>query len=173
MLLGIGLHAALSFMPLFWPVQDSRQSDFFGVIVAAIHGFRMPVFFVMSGFFTAMLWRRRGLRSVLWHRFRRIFLPLLLGLITVVPAVDWVVLRAVESGSRQAFQAQFPESADVNEQDPESGLRPLSIAVISDETETLELLLPMSVAALLFRRAQGIAVVGGLVRMSTGGRRSS
>ena len=77
MLLGIVLHAGLSFTPFPWPVQDERQSGFFWLLFAAIHGFRMPVFFVLSGFFTAMLWRGRGLKSLLSHRFRRVLLPLL------------------------------------------------------------------------------------------------
>jgi len=177
MLLGIALHGALSFMPMLWPVQDTRQSDAFGMIVAAIHGFRMPVFFVMSGFFTAMLWRRRGLGSVLGHRFRRVFLPLLLGLVTVVPAVDWVVGMAVESAARQRIQVRSTASDDVNRHDPQSGLTPVSIAVVSDQTETVARLLregadpgarnrdgstPLAVAALLGRtRAAGLLIRAG------------
>jgi hypothetical protein len=177
MLLGIGLHAALSFMPMLWPVQDSRQNDLFSVVVAAVHGFRMPVFFVMSGFFTAMLWRQRGLRSVLGHRFRRIFLPLLLGMVTVVPAVDLVARAAILSGSRQAPVARPADGADVNRQDPESGLTPLSLAVIADQTEEVRQLLhggaeagapngdgssPLAVAALLGRtEAAGLLIQEG------------
>ncbi len=101
MLLGVGLHGAMSFADVPWVVQDTRQNDAFGVFVAAVHGFRMPAFFVMSGFFTAMLWRQRGLVTLLRHRFRRIFLPLLLGLFTVVPAVNWISARALESPVRQ------------------------------------------------------------------------
>ena len=56
MLLGIVLHAALAFTPDVWVVQDKERHDLFGLLVEAIHGFRMPVFFLMSGFFTAMLW---------------------------------------------------------------------------------------------------------------------
>jgi fucose 4-O-acetylase-like acetyltransferase len=87
MLLGIALHGALSFAPIPWPVQDSRQSEAFHWFFAAIHGFRMPLFFLLSGFFTAMLWRQRGLGSVMWQRFRRVFLPCMAGLFTIVPAV--------------------------------------------------------------------------------------
>ena len=99
MLLGIGLHAALAFFPLFWPIQD-RAAGFDGLFdefVAAVHGFRMPLFFLLSGFFTTMLWRRRGLGALVWHRVRRIGLPLALGMITVIPAIDWVSERAFES----------------------------------------------------------------------------
>ena len=98
MLLGILLHAGLSFVPFPWPVQDERQSGFYWFLFAAIHGFRMPVFFLLSGFFTAMLWRRRGMKSMLTHRFRRVLLPFLLGLVTIVPAVNWISGRAVASG---------------------------------------------------------------------------
>ena len=97
MLLGIVLHAGLSFTPFPWAVQDERQSGFFWFLFAAIHGFRMPVFFVLSGFFTAMLWRGRGLKPVLSHRFRRVLLPFLLGLVTIIPAVNWISGWAIAS----------------------------------------------------------------------------
>lgn len=73
MLLGIGLHAALSYfeMPI-WPVQDSMKNELFGLFYLAVHGFRMPLFFLVSGFFTAMLWRKRGLNSLIKHRAKRI-----------------------------------------------------------------------------------------------------
>ena len=85
MLLGILLHGAISFMrEPFWPIQDS-QSLFWGMpegmqevgasmgmelpkqfspykffFMQLVHGFRMPLFFVASGFFAAMLWRQRA-----------------------------------------------------------------------------------------------------------------
>ena len=62
-----------------------------------MHGFRMPVFFLLSGFFTAMLWRRRGLPSLIRHRLRRVALPLALAMATVGPAMEWVVARALGS----------------------------------------------------------------------------
>ena len=75
MLLGIGLHASLAFFPSFWPVQDRNASDGGGFdwFLHAVHGFRMPVFFLLSGFFTAMLWRRRGTVALVIHRARRIW----------------------------------------------------------------------------------------------------
>ena len=85
MLLGIVLHASLSFFPSYWIVTDRRQNDGFGVVFSAIHGFRMPLFFVMSGYFSAMLLHRRGRGSLVKHRFHRVFLPLLAGMFTIVP----------------------------------------------------------------------------------------
>ena len=77
-------------MPFPWSVQDSEQHEVFGIFFVVIHGFRMPVFFVMSGFFTAMLWRRRGLGSILKQRFLRVFLPCMLGIYTICSLQDWV-----------------------------------------------------------------------------------
>jgi len=88
MLLGIVLHTALAYTPINWIVQDIHRPALFGFLTAAIHGFRMPLFFMMSGFFTAMLWRKRGLRALLIHRVRRILLPLLLGMATIVPILN-------------------------------------------------------------------------------------
>ena len=96
MLLGILLHGSLSFFDVPWPVQDTERNSALGLIFLMIHGFRMPVFFVMSGFFTAMLWRKRGLNSLVWHRFRRIFLPLALGLVTIIPVTYWTYAKATE-----------------------------------------------------------------------------
>lgn len=90
MLLGIVLHTALAFTSVNWIVRDVRPHVAFDFLTAAIHGFRMPLFFMMSGFFTAMLWRNRGLQALLYHRYRRIFLPLILGIVTIIPVMNFL-----------------------------------------------------------------------------------
>jgi fucose 4-O-acetylase-like acetyltransferase len=51
MLLGIALHAALSFMDGIWMVRDDQMSGALTLLVHAVHGFRMPLFFLLSGLF--------------------------------------------------------------------------------------------------------------------------
>lgn len=79
MWLGIVLHVAAMHMvaptPLFWHDRDS--SLLADLATAGIHSFRMPVFFVVAGFFVTMLVRQRGTGAMLKHRFRRIALPFL------------------------------------------------------------------------------------------------
>jgi hypothetical protein len=77
MLLGIGLHASLSFFPAYWPVQDSTSGfdGLFDEFFHAVHGFRVLLFFLLSGFFTTMSLRRRGLGSMLAQRAKRIAVP--------------------------------------------------------------------------------------------------
>ena len=90
MLLGIGLHSAIGFVP--FRTEDRPSGVLLDLFVLFVHGFRMPVFFLISGFFTAMLWRRRGLQALVKHRLRRILLPLAIGVFTILPAI---VLGAV------------------------------------------------------------------------------
>ena len=161
MLLGIVLHAGLSFTPFPWAVQDERQSGFFWFLFAAIHGFRMPVFFVLSGFFTAMLWRGRGLKPVLSHRFRRVLLPFLLGLVTIVPAVNWIsgwaiasgleanaakaeedtIWNAAKNGDLAAVERLLQGGADIDGTDPAFGQTPLVWAALVGQLEAVDWLL--------------------------------
>lgn len=90
MLLGIALHATLAYIGAGWVVSDERSSLALGMLVNAVHGFRMPLFFLLSGFFTAMLWRRQGVAYLASQRARRILLPLVVGCLTIVPAM-WAV----------------------------------------------------------------------------------
>ena len=102
MLLGIVLHGALAFIPGAWAVTDASvegDGEWYAILVSAIHGFRMPVFFLMSGFFTAMLWRQRGLRALVTHRARRVLLPLALAMVVVIP-LTWAAWGYAESASK-------------------------------------------------------------------------
>src|SRR6185436_12781974 len=80
MLLGLVLHAGASYVTLplgaAWPYQDRHTSLVFDVLVFTIHLFRMPAFFVMAGFFAALLHQREGARGFLVRRARRVLLPL-------------------------------------------------------------------------------------------------
>lgn len=97
LLLGILLHAAIPFVPLgFWPVQESYayttdiSENPYLYLIEAVHGFRMPVFFMISGFFALMIHDTKGLRRLVSHRLRRIGLPLLCCMFTIIPATLWL-----------------------------------------------------------------------------------
>lgn len=84
MLLGVLFHAALNYThaPVnpSWPMHDSESSAGLSVLVSLISIFRMPLFFMMAGFFFCLLQERRGLRHALADRVQRILLPLMLFL---------------------------------------------------------------------------------------------
>ena len=84
MLLGLVLHTALGYTTgspsdMELPYQDAQTSRFFDGLVSFIHIFRMPTFFVMSGFFAALLYTRRGAKPFLRHRIDRLGVPLIVG----------------------------------------------------------------------------------------------
>lgn len=105
MLLGIVLHAAISYGTLpyevAWPYKDRHTSPLCDVFVVVVHQFRMPLFFVMSGFFTAMLRDRRGVRGMLRNRASRLALPFAVAWIVLFPLVRWGFLFAVSRSSYQ------------------------------------------------------------------------
>ncbi len=77
MLLGVVLHTANIYREGGgWLVADPQQSWVFGAVSDAIHAFRMPAFFVLSGFFCAMTLRRHGRRALLRKRLFRLLVPL-------------------------------------------------------------------------------------------------
>lgn len=159
MLLGVALHAALAFSGGPWIVQDSVTHPVFHVLISAIHGFRMPLFFLMSGFFTAMLWRRRGLRVVIKNRFHRVVLPMLLGMITVVPLMHGFSLEEAKSvqqaisatssnlwkasahGELEQVKELLEQGKPLNETDPVLGMTPLSHATLHGHEDVVRLLL--------------------------------
>ena len=50
-----------------------------------VHVFRLPLFFAMSGFFLALLVSKRGVRQTARNRTLRIALPLIAGLLVLIP----------------------------------------------------------------------------------------
>ncbi|MFM7244955.1 MAG: acyltransferase family protein [Planctomycetaceae bacterium] len=107
MLLGVALHAAMSFVTFPWPVRDSQRSDALLLLIVAVHGFRMPLFFLLSGYFTMLVFSRRGLASLLEQRVMRILVPLVIATLTIVP------LDAVISGYAVRTNRLEPALADI------------------------------------------------------------
>ena len=79
LLLGIILHATMSFVPSptrLWVIRDSHPSITLGVLLFTIHVFRMTTFFLIAGFFAHLSFHRRGTWGFIKDRLQRIALPL-------------------------------------------------------------------------------------------------
>jgi glucans biosynthesis protein C len=87
MLLGVFYHAALPFVaaPIAWPILDRWRYPEFNVLAFTLHAFRMPTFFLLTGFFAHYVFVRLGPARFCWNRAGRILLPFLVCLFTVVP----------------------------------------------------------------------------------------
>ena len=89
-LLGIMLHAAAIYCAKDNSQPDSltdtlNHSQFFDLLVDLIHTFRMPVFFVISGFFTAMLAVENGYKKMIHNRLNRLVYPFIAGVLIMIP----------------------------------------------------------------------------------------
>ncbi len=170
MLLGIVIHGVLSFVGTpIWSAQDINQNPQYGIVLEFIHGFRMPLFFLVSGFFTAMMWQKRGSLAILIHRTKRILIPLIVGMIAFAPLLnnmeslkDWknrlgkeendksqydkklikgtTIWAASKRGDIELLKQRISEGKDVNRRDLMK-VTPLHWASAYGNEETVKLLL--------------------------------
>ena len=96
MLLGIYLHAAVAYSEYGnWPWKDGSTTRLFDVSLGLIHVFRMPVFYVMAGFFAALLLERRGVVGFARNRAIRILVPFAVGWAVLFPLVKVLAVAAM------------------------------------------------------------------------------
>ena len=102
MLLGVVIHVALYFQETppdaIWPIRGVERSPLAGLLVLAIHIFRMPLFFMMAGFFAAMMLERRGSTRFIGNRLLRIGLPFVVGWFILFPMVKFSFIFAMFHG---------------------------------------------------------------------------
>ena len=113
LLLGIILHATMSFLPTptrVWIIRDSHPSITLGVLFFAIHVFRMTTFFVIAGFFAHLSFHRRGAWGFVKDRLQRIALPLAIGWPILFTVMGMVVFWAATfpDGGRPPGAATWP-----------------------------------------------------------------
>jgi hypothetical protein len=93
MLLGIYLHVVVGYSGNgHWPYIDRQPTHALDFTLGIIHAFRMPAFFVMAGFFGALLWTRRGPVSFASNRVKRIVLPFALFWSVLFPLMGAIVI---------------------------------------------------------------------------------
>ena len=89
MMLGLVLHSAVAYMqtPLneLWGYKDAHTHFGFDLLVGFVHTFRMPVFWVLAGFFACLLYEQRGVRGMVRNRARRVLYPLVVAWLVVFP----------------------------------------------------------------------------------------
>jgi glucan biosynthesis protein C len=90
MFLGIYIHAVISYLPtplteLVWGIREAATSPVLEALFWWIHTFRLPLFFVIAGFFTVLVYDTKGPRAFVAHRARRLLLPLAVGLVVLLP----------------------------------------------------------------------------------------
>lgn len=84
MTLGVVLHSAQIFSPgKSWLLYSQHSLDYTQWIIQIVHTFRMPAFFIVSGFFCALTLGRYGASTFLRVRLMRILVPFLFVVLTL------------------------------------------------------------------------------------------
>lgn len=154
MLAGIILHACLAYMGPYWVVQDRSESVLMTAGWAFIHGWRMELFFVIAGYFTAMVLRREGAVGMVKRRLRRLLIPFALAAVAFLPLTHWVSGLGLEQKARRGHngiqltdgvyaavrRGDLAEIKKVAPDDPELGNAQYLAAALG-QTEALKILL--------------------------------
>src|SRR5262249_1349536 len=74
-----------------WHVKPPQVTTALDYTIAWIHVFRMPVFYVMAGFFAALLLARYGFARAAGNRFWRIAVPFVVGCIVLYPSLAFLL----------------------------------------------------------------------------------
>lgn len=86
MLLGIPYHASLLYShALPWDIKDFETSPVLTALGAALVTFRMPAFFLVAGYFSAMVIGKKGKAPWLRQRFLRLGLPFIVAVLILGP----------------------------------------------------------------------------------------
>ncbi|WP_108972505.1 acyltransferase family protein [Leptospira ryugenii] len=94
LILGIFFHAAIVYAPhIHYAIQNPDRLEFFAYFCFWVHSFRMPLFFIISGFFSALVWEKKGSLSYLKGRIQRIMIPALFGLLFFAPVQYYLMLK--------------------------------------------------------------------------------
>jgi glucan biosynthesis protein C len=88
LILGLFFHASIPFAenpyPL-WIVYYEGKNWLYDTIMVGTHSFRMPLFFLLAGFFSALLYRKLSARNYLIARTKKLILPFTASLIFLTP----------------------------------------------------------------------------------------
>lgn len=108
MMLGLVLHGAEWYVSepiggVSLPT-DNSTSYLFDLIVYSIHSFRMPLFFVLAGFFAALLVDKRGLKGTYINRGKRVLGPLAVSIVTILPLTALFALAFMVSARFDTHQ---------------------------------------------------------------------
>jgi len=102
MMLGLSVHVNVFFCSeswLFFNTGDYHGDPINQGIAFFIFQFRMPLFYMLAGFFALLVIQRKGLGFITRDRVKRIGIPLVVGIVILMPIIEtfWCVNTAYEN----------------------------------------------------------------------------
>jgi glucans biosynthesis protein C len=83
-------HTGMIFNTWEWHIKNNETSTFFSYWMPFLHYFRMPLLLFISGAGTYMALGKRTPRQYITERFKRLVIPLVLGMLIVVPPMVYL-----------------------------------------------------------------------------------
>lgn len=125
MVIGVFFHSALAYSPFLHPIwlsADPVTSSYIDYPINFLHIFRMPLFFVVAGFFAALLIERRGVGAMLKNRSLRVLLPFVifwpLVILGIIIPVNWALENVQHLSPLLQFIAWTKTSPDAPPRPP-------------------------------------------------------
>lgn len=86
-------HIGMYFVPWGWHVKIAQPLDWVQIPMMATNSWRLPLLFLVSGYASAALFAKTGAAGAfLRSRSARLLIPLIFGIIVVVPVQPWIEL---------------------------------------------------------------------------------
>ncbi len=102
-------HVGMFFVPWDWHLKNNDIVEWIRYPMIFINQWRIPILFVVSGMGTRFALSHRSSRLYIIERFKRLFIPLVVGILLIVPPQVYVerLSNAVFSGNYLEFYPHF------------------------------------------------------------------
>lgn len=129
MMLGIVLHSANTYVIAdysdSWPLKDPNSTGItLDYISSIVHTFRMPIFFVIAGFFASLLFYERSYSKMIKNRVNRILFPFIVFLILLWPlnTIGFTYTILVFLGTSNPLEVTLASFSDINAYIPQHNM---------------------------------------------------
>lgn len=99
-------HSAMAFTEEKWHIKNGQVSPILLEFISWLHRFRMPLLFFISGTVSYFMLQKRSSSSFIAVRFRRLFIPLIFGMLVIVP--PQVYMERLVHGFKGSFWNFYP-----------------------------------------------------------------
>jgi len=103
-------HSAMAYVPWEWHIKNKETSNILMEFTFWLHRFRMPLLFFISGTVSYFMLQKKSSGSFIGLRFRRLFIPLLVGVFIIVP--PQIYMERLTQGFKGNYADFYPSVFD-------------------------------------------------------------